>query len=75
MNRERQKGSLLGAGNFYLLTCMEISMKYLLLVGFPGNLLGKESTFNAGDRGDVSPIPGSGRYPGGEHGNPLQCSS
>ena len=71
MNRERQKGSFLGAGNFYLLTCMEISMKPLL-VGFPGNLLGKESTFNAGD---VSPIPGLGRYPGGEHGNPLQCSS
>ena len=33
MNRERQKGSFLGAGNFYFLTCMEISMKPLL-VGF-----------------------------------------
>ena len=23
---------------------------------------------------DAGSIPGSGRYPGGEHGNPLQCS-
>ena len=24
--------------------------------------------------GDTGSIPGSGRYPGGGHGNPLQCS-
>ena len=30
--------------------------------GFPGGLLGKESTCNAGDSGDESSIPGSGRY-------------
>ena len=29
---------------------------------------------NAGDVGDVSLIPGSGRSPGGMHGNPLQYS-
>ena len=75
MNHERQKGRFLGAGNFHFLTCVEISMKYSLLVSFPGSLLGKESTCNAGDRGDVSLIPGPGRSPGGEHGNPLQCSS
>ena len=34
-------------------------------------LSGKESTCNAGDTGL---IPGSGRCPGGEHGNPLQYS-
>ena len=28
----------------------------------------------AGDLRDVSSIPGSGRSPGGEHGNPLQYS-
>ena len=33
--------------------------------------MGKESTCNAGDLG---PIPGSGRSPGGGHGNPLQYS-
>ena len=34
-------------------------------------LSGKESTCNAGDTGS---IPRSGRYPGGEYGNPLQYS-
>ena len=36
--------------------------------GFPGGLDGKESACNAGDPGS---IPGSGRSPGGGHGNPL----
>ena len=35
---------------------------------------GKESACNAGDSGDVGSIPGSGRSPGGGHGNPLQSS-
>ena len=39
--------------------------------GFPGSLEGKESACNAGD---LSSIPGSGRSPGGGHGNPLQYS-
>ena len=34
--------------------------------GFPGGLDGKESTCNMGDLGS---IPGSGRSPGGGHGN------
>ena len=38
-------------------------------------LRGKESTCNAeGDTGDMGWIPGSGRSPGGGHGNPLQYS-
>ena len=37
-------------------------------------LSGKESTCNARDAGDVSLILGSGRSPGGGHGNLLQCS-
>ena len=36
--------------------------------------MGKESTCNAGDAGDVSLIPGSARSPGGGHGNPHQYS-
>ena len=28
----------------------------------------------AGDIRDTGSIPGSGKYPGGEHGNPLQYS-
>ena len=35
---------------------------------------GKEPTCNAGDTGDVSSTPGSGRSPGGGNGNPLQYS-
>jgi len=34
-------------------------------------LSGKESACQSGD---VVSIPGSGRFPGGEHGNPLQYS-
>ena len=34
----------------------------------------KESTCNAGVTGDVSLILGSGRFPRGGHGNPLQFS-
>ena len=32
----------------------------------------KKPFANAGDIRDVSSIPGSGRSPGGGHGNPLQ---
>ena len=39
--------------------------------GFLGSSYGKESTCNAGDSDSV---PGSGRSPGGGHGNPLQDS-
>ena len=34
----------------------------------------KNLSASAGDIRDVDLIPGSGRCPGGEHGNPLQCS-
>ena len=34
----------------------------------------KNPPANTGDLRDVSTIPGSGRFPGGGYGNPLQCS-
>ena len=40
-------------------------------MGYPGGSDGKQSACNAGDLGS---IPELGRSPGGEHGNPLQCS-
>ena len=43
----------------------------LMALGLPGGSDGKESTFNAGDRGL---IPGSGRSPGEGNGNLLQYS-
>ena len=38
-------------------------------MGFPCSSVGKESACNAGDPGS---IPGLGRSPGEENGNPLQ---
>ena len=34
----------------------------------------KNLPVNAGDERDTGSVPGSGRSPGGGHGNPLQCS-
>ena len=42
--------------------------------GSPGGTSGKEPV-NAGDMRDAGLIPGSGRFPGEGHGNPLQYSS
>ena len=40
-------------------------------MGLPSGSDGKESACNVEDLGS---IPGLGRFPGGEHGNPLQYS-
>ena len=42
-----------------------------VLLGFPGGSDSKESACFVVDLGS---IPGSGRFPGGGHGNPLQYS-
>ena len=45
-------------------------------LGFPGGSEVKNPPAIAGDTaGDTGLIPNSGRSPGGENGNPLQCSS
>ena len=45
---------------------------YLIRQGdFPGGSDGKVSVYNAGD---LDPVPGLGRSPGGRNGNPLQSS-
>ena len=47
------------------------------VLGFRGSqvvLVVKNPPANAGDRRDTGSIPGSGRSPGGGHGNPLQYS-
>ena len=41
------------------------------ILGFPGGPLVKNLP---ADAGESDKIPGSGRSPGGEHGNPLQYS-
>ena len=45
-----------------------------ILLGFPGDSVVKNPLANAGDVGDVGSIPGLGRSPGKENGNPLQYS-
>ena len=52
----------MGRGKFRSLPCRQLD---------PGGSAGKESTCNAGDPGS---IPGLGRSPREELGNPLQCS-
>ena len=39
---------------------------------FPGDAVMKNPPINERDARDMDSIPGSGRSPGGEHGNPLQ---
>ena len=43
------------------------------LTSFLDGSADKESACNAGDTGDVGSIPGSGKSPGEENSNPLQC--
>ena len=47
-----------------------------LVIQWPSQvvLVAKDLTANEGDIRDVGLIPGLGRSPGGEHGNPLQYS-
>ena len=42
--------------------------------GCPGDSVVKDLPTNTEDSGNVGSIPGSGRSPGVEHGNPLQYS-
>ena len=42
--------------------------------GFQVVLEVKNPPSNAGEIRDMGSVPGSGRFPGEEHGNPLQCS-
>ena len=51
--------------------CLEEKLSRSEYLGFPGGSDSKESTCNPGELGS---IPGSGRSPGGGHGNPLQYS-
>ena len=42
--------------------------------GSPGATAVKNPPADVGEAGDAGLIPGSGRFPGGGNGNPLQCS-
>ena len=51
--------------------CLELEFIYSL---FPCGSVVKNPPANAGGTRDIGSIPGSGRSPGGGHGNPLQYS-
>ena len=53
------------------MTCLDLFLLMVLLMGFPGGSVGKESACNVGDLGST---PRLGRSPGRWHGNPLQYS-
>ena len=59
--------------NIYIYMCVYIHththIYIYIFMDFPGGSDGKASVYNAGDLGL---IPGSGRSPGEENGNPLQ---
>ena len=58
-------------------TKYDLSTVWTAVVGvteFLGWLSGKESACSAGDAGEMGSAPGSGRSPGGGHGNTLQYS-
>ena len=50
----------------YVVTCLRPLQVSVLVV--------KKAPVSAGDTRHVGSIPGSGRYPGGGNGNPLQYS-
>ena len=66
----KKKGILPGEHLLELVIYPSLSMNR----GFPCGSHGKEPSCNEGDIRDWGSIPGSGRFPGGGNGNPLQYS-
>ena len=60
----------------FIFTSFIFTLSYLLHLSiyFPNGSVGEESACSARDTGDAGSIPGSGRAPGEEKGNPLQYS-
>ena len=71
VSREFAKGCLLGI-LVELGLCMSWSLLCIDLLASQVVLVVKNPPANAGDLREVGLIPGSGRCPGGRHGNPLQ---
>ena len=55
-------------------SCFSEYLLGMALPGLPSGSVVKELACNAGDPGNMSSIPGLGRFPGGGHGNLLQYS-
>ena len=62
---------LLSTQNVITTTELNFEFDLISIVRLPQWLSGKESASGAGDIGDMGPIPGSERSPGGGNGHPL----
>ena len=62
------------ASSFFLKKELHFIKPSEAFLSFPGGTVVKNLPISAGDARDVGSIPGSGRSPGGGHGNPLQYS-
>ena len=58
--------------NWTQVSCM--AGRFFTICATKKSISGKDSACNAGDMGDLYSVLGSGRYPGGGHGNTLQYS-
>ena len=52
----------------------KIDIVSIIFLSFQGLLVVKNLPANARDMKDADSAPGSGRFPGGGHGNLVQCS-
>ena len=69
-----EPGRLQSVGHTELDTLKWLSMSAMAGLGFLEVLVVKNLSVNAGDVRDTTSVPGLGRSPGGEHGNPVQYS-
>ena len=58
----------------FLINLIDVKLLYNVVLGYPGATSGKDLPANVGDITEMGSIPGSVRYLGGGHGNPLQYS-
>ena len=73
---EQQTGSKSGKEYIKAIYCHPAYLTFMQSTSWASQvaLVVKNPSANAGDIRDEDSIPGSGRYPGGGHGNPLQYS-
>ena len=64
-------GNVFSVVEKYMYKNVHLEILYIYIHGLPWWLSGKEAACNAGD---MHPIPGLGRFPGEECGNPLEYS-
>ena len=60
--------------NVLIIKSIIIKVGIMIDLGFPSGSVVKNLPANAGDTGDAGLIPGLGRSPGEENGNPFQYS-